>query len=99
MIGDLVAVIQPQIIPSSDGPFDIMILDIFIEGGADQKREEWLADALNVEVQIPKRVTEIEINKAVNSTLLEFTAKRDGTDRQRVNFSSDLIGKDIRIGE
>jgi hypothetical protein len=95
--GDLVAVVQNQSIIGDDGLHDILIMDIFIEGPADQAREDWMAWQRNVEVPVPKRATEAEMSQAVLAKLLAEKGVADGTDRQRVANRSALVSQDTRL--
>ena len=97
MEGDLVAVVLDESIVGDDGLHDIMVMDIFIEGPPDQEREEWVAWQLDVEVRIPKRATEAEMNQAVLAKLQIEKDVIEGTDRQRIPNRSSLVNQDIRL--
>ena len=97
MEGDLVAVVQDESIVGDDGLYDIILLDIFIEGHPDSEREAWIAYQLDVEVRIPKRATEAEMNQAVLARLQIETDVAEGTDRQRIPNRSSLVNQDIRL--
>jgi hypothetical protein len=97
MEGDLVAVVLDESIVGDDGLHDIIIMDIFIEGGPDQEREDWIAWQLNVEVRVPKRATEAEMEQAVLAKLQMEKDVAEGTDRQRIPNRSSLVNQDIRL--
>ena len=96
MEGDLVAVVQDESIVGDDGLHDILVMDIFIEGSPHQEREDWIAYQLDVEVRIPKRATEAEMNQAVLAKLQMEKDVVEGTDRQRIPNRSSLVSQDIR---
>ena len=97
MEGDLVAVVQDQSIVADDGLYDIMLMDIFIEGPRDQAREDWSAWQRNVHVPVPKRASEAEMSQAVLTKLLAEKDVAEGTDKQRVPNRSLLVSQDIRL--
>lgn len=97
MEGDLIAVVQDESIVGDDGLHDIIIMDIFIEGHPDQEREEWIAWQWNVEIRVPKRATEAEMNQAVLAKLQLEKDVAEGTDRQRIPNRSSLVNQDIRL--
>ena len=97
MEGDLVAVVLDESIVGDDGLHDILMMDIFIEGGPDQEREDWIAWQLNVEVRVPKRATEAEMEQAVLAKLQMEKDVAEGTDRQRIPNRSSLVNQDIRL--
>ena len=97
MEGDLIAVVQDESIVGDDGLHDIIIMDIFIEGGPEQEREEWIACQWNVEIRVPKRATEAEMTQAVLAKLQLEKDVAEGTDRQRIPNRSSLVNQDIRL--
>ena len=97
MEGDLVAVVKDESILGEDGLHDILVMDIFVEGHPDQEREDWITWQFNVEIPVPKRATEAEMNQAVLAKLQFETNVLYGTDRQRVPNRSALVNQDIRL--
>jgi hypothetical protein len=97
MEGDLIAVVQDKSIIGDDGLHDILVMDIWIEGHADEEREDWRAWQLDVEVRVPKRATEAEMSQAVLAKLQIEKDVAEGTDRQRVPNRSSLVSQDIRL--
>lgn len=97
MEGDLVAVVQDESIIGDDGLHDIIVMDIFVEGHPDQLRRDWIAWQLDVEIRVPKRATEAEMNQAVLAKLQMEKDVAEGTDRQRVPNRSNLVNQDIRL--
>jgi hypothetical protein len=97
MEGDLVAVVQDESIIGDDGLHDLIVIDIFIEGPPDQEREDWIAWQLDVELRVPKRATEAEMNQTVLAKLQMEKDVAEGTDRQRVPNRSNLVSQDIRL--
>lgn len=97
MEGDLVAVVQDESIIGDDGLHDIIVMDIFVEGHPDQLRRDWIAWQLDVEIRVPKRATEAEMNQAVLAKLQMEKDVAEGTDRQRVPNRSILVNQDIRL--
>ena len=97
MEGDLVAVVQDESIVGDDGLHDIIVMDIWIEGHPGEEREDWIAWQRDVEIRVPKRATEAEMNQAVLAKLQMEKDVAEGTDRQRVPNRSSLVSQDIRL--
>jgi len=98
---DLVAVILEEIVLSTDGLYDNIIVDIVIEN-ATQKREDWLYYQRGLEIPVRANATDDEMAVAVKETLVRLTEERDSPfeeppPRERRDQSSELIGKDIRV--
>jgi len=95
MEGDLVAVIQADAVV--DGTSDLLMVDVFTEGPADQNREDWVALVRDHPCPVPRRASDSEISAAIGALLVELTAIADGTSQQKTRLSSGLVGQDIRL--
>ena len=98
---DLVAVIRDEIILSTDGLYDNIIIDVVIEDST-QERKEWFYYLRELEIPIRANATDDEMAVAVKETLVRLTEERDSPieelpPREKRDQSSELIGKDIRV--
>ena len=96
---ELVAVIKPEVIETADGLQEVVVVDFYEKGP--ERRADWIAHILAVEVAVPKRATDAEITEAVNAQTVAFEqqattpAPQADDTRTRRTLDSRLVGRDL----
>lgn len=96
---ELVAVVRDEVIEPADGLYDIIVADFYQRGP--EAREDWIAHIRGVEILVPRRPTDDEIQAAVEKQLTVFERAVNAPvpppedTRTRRTIRSTLIGVDL----